>query len=131
MFAWAGWAVAPDNATQAAKRTADVVSARTNDEDFIAEMLAAAARAAAMGAVISQPSSPVLEPSRSPTEGKIHRIDPDFGSTLTVSNRILSQIAGSTGKLWANPVNFRVREQRAQPEHDHRHRQSRRRRRRR
>ena len=42
-------------------------------------------------------------------EGKIHRVDPDFGSTLTASLLgILSQNAGSTGKLWVNPVYFRL-----------------------
>jgi hypothetical protein len=40
-------------------------------------------------------------------EGKIHRVDPDFGSAFTVSNRD-SQTAGSTGQVWVNPVDFRL-----------------------
>jgi hypothetical protein len=41
-------------------------------------------------------------------EGKIHRVGADFGSTLKVSLiGILSRTAGSTGKVWAHPVNFR------------------------
>jgi hypothetical protein len=38
---------------------------------------------------------------------EIHRVDPEFGSTLTVSNRdSLNQTAGSTCEFWVNPVNF-------------------------
>jgi hypothetical protein len=41
-------------------------------------------------------------------EGKIHRVDPHFGPTLKSLIWNLSQTAGSTGKLWVNPVNFRL-----------------------
>ena len=37
-------------------------------------------------------------------EGKIHRVDLDFGSTSTSLIGIISQSAGPTGKLWVNPV---------------------------
>ena len=43
--------------------------------------------------------------------GKTLRVDPDFGPSLTVSSTyvgILSQNAGSTGKLWVNTVNLRL-----------------------
>jgi hypothetical protein len=37
---------------------------------------------------------------------EIHRVDPEFGSTLKAIIGIFSQTAGSTCEFWVNPVNF-------------------------
>jgi hypothetical protein len=39
-------------------------------------------------------------------EPEIHRVDPEFGSTLKALIGISSQTAGSTCEFWVNPVNF-------------------------
>jgi hypothetical protein len=40
-------------------------------------------------------------------EGEIHRVDPDFGSTFTASNRDSQSNCWFNLKSWVNPVNFR------------------------
>jgi hypothetical protein len=42
---------------------------------------------------------------------EIHRVDPEFGSTLKALIGIYSQNAGSTCEFWVNPVNFTLKAQ--------------------
>jgi hypothetical protein len=46
-------------------------------------------------------------------EGKIHRVDSDFGSTLTVSNTDSQSNCWVNWKLWVNPVDFRFGRERS------------------
>ena len=46
------------------------------------------------------------------SKGKVHRVDPDFASTLTVSSRDSQSNCWVNWKLWVNPVNFRFKGQR-------------------
>ena len=39
-------------------------------------------------------------------EPEIHRVDPEFGSTLKALIGIYSQTAGSTCEFWVNRMNF-------------------------
>jgi hypothetical protein len=43
---------------------------------------------------------------RAAPKPEIHRVDPEFGSTLKALIEISSQTAGSTCEFWVNPVNF-------------------------
>jgi hypothetical protein len=48
------------------------------------------------------------KPEEAKREGKIHRVDPDFGSTLTVSNRDYQSNCWVNWKIVGQPCEFQV-----------------------
>jgi hypothetical protein len=50
----------------------------------------------------------LLEPRVADLQGKIHRVDPDFGSTLTASNRDSQSNCWVNWKIMGQPCEFQV-----------------------
>jgi hypothetical protein len=56
----------------------------------------------------TSPKLSLTEPEGQFDEGKIHRVDPDFGSTLPASNRVSQSNCWVNWKIMGQPCEFQV-----------------------